>query len=394
MFQIITIFERFVYLYGIVSWGDGCADGDFPGIYVSVPSQTKWIRDTIDANAASSGVGGYQAPHTDADINKSAAGCSHNYNNATLVEAYLIEKNTDINGVLYGNFSGDLSAYVANETTGALNAAASGFTMVNSCTDAFSAQPDCGTTSPQTTAVPETLETASEAGPTFPPITAAPGWPIIPIFAGLPGARPDPISITPPNPENIIEVVQQMVLSIFEAYGIPGITFIAGIFNNNSRKRRQLGGADDALSAVQNYGCWCSKPFTGDAMKGKSLDEIDSVCKAYSMCTRCSKLNRCVGSDDDAYSLTFVPATDNYTCVSATECGLNKCECTGQLGISLARSLIDNNFQLDANHNNVDEVECQRGGGTAFNDACCGAVPLWKPYNTLTHQCDINGNIV
>ena len=129
-------------------------------------------------------------------------------------------------------------------------------------------------------------------------------------------------------------------------------------------------------------------------MKGKALDEVDSVCKAYSMCTRCSRLNKCVGTDTDAYSLTFVPATDSYTCVSATECGLNKCECTGQLGVALARSLIDNNFQLDADNNNVDEAECQRGDGTAFNDACCGAVPLWKPYNTLTHQCDINGEIV
>jgi len=129
-------------------------------------------------------------------------------------------------------------------------------------------------------------------------------------------------------------------------------------------------------------------------MKGKPLDEVDSVCKAYSMCTRCSKLNQCVGSESDSYSLTFVPATDSYTCVSATECGLNKCECTGQLGVALARSLIDNNFQLDAGNNNVDEAECQRGDGTAFNDACCGAVPLWKPYKTLTHQCDVNGDIL
>jgi hypothetical protein len=239
-----------------------------------------------------------------------------------------------------------------------------------------------------TTAAPEAVTTAAPEPPaTLPPITVAPGWPIIPVFNGPPGERTDPVSITPPNPEDILEVVQQMILSIFDAYGITGITFINGLFAGNSRRKRQLAGADDALSAVQNYGCWCSKPFSGDAFKGKPLDEVDSVCKAYSMCTRCSKLNQCVGSDADAYSLTFVPSTDTYTCVSDTECGLNKCECTGQLGVALARSLIDNNFQLDAGNNNVLEAECQRGDGSSFNDACCGNVPEWKPYNTVTHQC-------
>ena len=61
--------------------------------------------------------------------------------------------------------------------------------------------------------------------------------------------------------------------------------------------------------------------------------------------------------------------------------------CTGQLGVALARTLIDNNFQLDANHNNVIESDCDRGSGTSFSDACCGVVPTWKPYNTLSQQC-------
>jgi len=173
---------------------------------------------------------------------------------------------------------------------------------------------------------------------------------------------------------------------MFEAFGIEQVTFVENFY----RKKRSV---QDALDAVMGYGCWCSKPFTGDAFKGKPLDEVDQICKSWSQCSRCNGLNGCTSGSNDEFSYTISGATSSYTCTAATECGLNKCKCAAELGLSLAQALISNNFQLDSGNNNVVEGACDRGMGNSFTDACCGVSPTWKPFNTQSNQC-LFGDVV
>ena len=97
--------------------------------------------------------------------------------------------------------------------------------------------------------------------------------------------------IPPASPSNsTVGIISGIVESIFEAYGIKQITFTSGLFNS-SRKKRQT--AQNALDSIRDYGCWCTKPFTGDGFMGQPLDDVDRICKLWSQCNRCIGLSTC-----------------------------------------------------------------------------------------------------
>ena len=192
---------------------------------------------------------------------------------------------------------------------------------------------------------------------------------------------PVPTIFVPEEFKAPLEMVEQQVENIFEQFGITEIRFSD---DTTRRKRRNV---QDVLDAVADYGCWCSKPFTGTAYMGRALDEVDQICKSWSQCWRCIGMNGCTGDLEDPYALTFNVTENTYECISHSQCAEYRCECTGQLGLALASKLVEWNSTLPSSNHQVDPSVCVRGDGSTYNDQCCGTIPFWTPFNGLTHQC-------
>ena len=47
---LICVVDGAPVLYGVVSWGYGCAHRDYPGIYAKVASQIDWLSSVIGEN--------------------------------------------------------------------------------------------------------------------------------------------------------------------------------------------------------------------------------------------------------------------------------------------------------------------------------------------------------
>lgn len=172
----------------------------------------------------------------------------------------------------------------------------------------------------------------------------------------------------------------ELLEHILTNYGITSFT----LTNTVRRRRRDV---QDVLNAVQNYGCWCSKPFTGHAYGGEALDDIDRICKMFSRCKKCEKFSSCAGSASDGFTVDYSPTLDTYTCNASSECAMNACHCSADFGITLARYFADNGAILDNNFMSVNSDVCVKSSKNPPNDACCGVSPSWMPYSSTSHQC-------
>ena len=225
-----------------------------------------------------------------------------------------------------------------------------------------------------------------------------------------PGQDPNPTVIDdffPCNWEDTFCIIYLQASIVLQGYNLPDVTYITKAEydqqqfelwqQSQQRNKRQTTVLSDpppnqAMDSIEQYGCWCSKLFTGVAQMGAVLDEVDALCRDFSRCWRCIGMMGCEGDLAEPYTLTFTPLTDNYSCSSTSECATNRCLCTANAAVILARHLIDNNSTLVSEFFNPDPSACVRGDGSVFNDQCCGNVPLWVPYNGLLETCVDNAD--
>lgn len=194
--------------------------------------------------------------------------------------------------------------------------------------------------------------------------------------------------------DSLMDILIQLVVGLIDdIFGNFGITELEIVFPESQRKRRQIL-SSNITAAVQQYGCWCSKPFTGNALGGQHIDEIDRICKLYARCNKCDRLSSCNGDASVGYSVSYDVVQDTYTCSAANECAMNACECHADFAMSLARYFADNGNSLDGSNMNLDASACVKQFPPAMPvDACCGAAPSWMPYSSLADQC-VNGDII
>ena len=72
----------------------------------------------------------------------------------------------------------------------------------------------------------------------------------------------------------------------------------------NSPARQQSRAALDTgsyLAQVADYGCWCTKAYSGDGHRGKPIDELDTVCRSWVRARNCEKVAVCAGELDLDY---------------------------------------------------------------------------------------------
>ena len=75
---------------------------------------------------------------------------------------------------------------------------------------------------------------------------------------------------------------------------------------------------------LTSYGCWCSKPLTGQAAQGAPLDDLDRICKQWSTCTRCERFSSCSGSVTDDFSVEYCGNSNDYR-VFLVRCRIQGC---------------------------------------------------------------------
>lgn len=179
------------------------------------------------------------------------------------------------------------------------------------------------------------------------------------------------------------QVLRETTSYVFFYYRLSSINFL---INGVNRKKRS---AEDVLNAIKDYGCWCPRALEGEGFghAGVPLDDVDMFCKKWSQCNHCISMNGC-GAESTEFTINFNPAADSYTCTAANQCAQDLCTCNGEFATSVARYLSDNGQILDSNFVNVDEASCEHNRSNGRKDACCGSSPSWVPYNSGLYQCD------
>ena len=187
------------------------------------------------------------------------------------------------------------------------------------------------------------------------------------------------------NENTAEERVTNTLSDIFETFAISSVS-------SEKHSRRMRRSIDQVLNQIQNYGCWCSKPFTGTSLQGLPLDQVDSVCRQWSKCTRCEMLTDCDNQGGDSYSMVYSKNSTEFECFGDSECSESRCLCSGSFGLSLADFFVKGG-SLDGEFSDVGSSMCQHSkvvsnGGSSESSASFSVSSSVNPENNPDNSDD------
>jgi len=204
-------------------------------------------------------------------------------------------------------------------------------------------------------------------------------------------------------------VINQNIISLIQTAKETAYASIPA--NSPARQQSRALDTGSYLNQVANYGCWCTKAYSGDGHRGKPIDELDTVCRSWVRARNCEKVAVCDGELDLAYNPTItidfvkfsqliianpgvVPPEHEYLtveCENMTECTKNRCEYETYWALAMSRMLTDNlilgGAAVNAANENLDEDVCVKGSGGVAADSCCGESPLWELFSSGSQSC-------
>lgn len=326
-------------LWAMNSWSNmPCASGGYPGVYVRVSNFLQWVKDTSGVYPA----GDMSAMGTQCDdtfdyglfgtsgltlpVIEGTTAAMTEETMESLTTGYMDEMTTETE-VMATEMQVETEGATTDAPTDAPTEAPTE-APTDAPTDATTDAPTEEPTEEPTEAPTDAPTDAPTNAPTNPATDAPTDAPLAETNAPTNAPTNSPTTIAPeatfavsePNftnhtnsltsspLSNPSDVLRDLLEQIFMSYGVNSV----GFTNSNTRKKRQANNFDDVLSAIQDHGCWCSKPLLGYASGGVPLDQTDSVCRQWAQCAHCEKLSECTGSLSDSFVLQWTPSSNAY----------------------------------------------------------------------------------
>lgn len=160
-------------------------------------------------------------------------------------------------------------------------------------------------------------------------------------------------------------------------------------------------GLGGRANEIFDHGCWCGKLKLSEkniqTLGGHPLDSVDTICREWSMCTRCVRIEGYCESSKMAY-FAINTKQQSWTCEfpQTDFCAKERCVCDLSAAIAI-RNYLKSYGSTWQSKGTPSAQSCQKPGGVPIGqdmNRCCKGTGMWVKYNNVTHDCDMSDGTV